>query len=161
LNEVDLVKFADEVAAYFEMDISQKMKNITIQRDYPNRKLNCCLDVEQFRQVVLNLLYNAAQSMPNGGTITLSVNDSPSEDKNNFAKEGMIIEITDSGAGMSKETQAKLFTPFFTTRDEGTGLGLSTVKKIVEAHRGNIDIQSELGKGTKVRVKLPKEISSS
>lgn len=161
LNEVDLVKFADEVAAYFEMDISQKMKNITIQRDYPNRRLSCCLDVEQFRQVVLNLLYNAAQSMPNGGTITLSVNDSPSEDKNNFAKEGMIIEITDSGAGMSKETQAKLFTPFFTTRDEGTGLGLSTVKKIVEAHRGNIDIQSELGKGTKVRVKLPKEMSSS
>ncbi|HEX9917353.1 MAG TPA: PAS domain S-box protein, partial [candidate division Zixibacteria bacterium] len=65
-TEVDLVKFADEVVAHFNMDISQKMKNITIQRNYPDRRLVCRLDTEQFRQVVLNLLYNAAQSMPDG-----------------------------------------------------------------------------------------------
>ncbi|MCJ7508916.1 MAG: ATP-binding protein [candidate division Zixibacteria bacterium] len=158
-TEVDLVKFADEVVAYFNMDISQKMKNITIQRNYPDRRLVCRLDTEQFRQVVLNLLYNAAQSMPNGGKITFTVNDAKSEDGVEAIEGKIVLEISDCGVGMNKETQAKLFTPFFTTREEGTGLGLSTVKKIVEAHRGDIYIQSEPGKGTKVRVILPKGIT--
>ncbi|HEX9916965.1 MAG TPA: ATP-binding protein, partial [candidate division Zixibacteria bacterium] len=82
-----------------------------------------------------------------------------SKDGVGISEEKIILEISDCGVGMNKETQAKLFTPFFTTREEGTGLGLSTVKKIVEAHRGDIYIQSELGKGTKVRVILPKEIT--
>jgi PAS domain S-box-containing protein len=158
-TEVDLVKLADEAVAYFNMDISQKMKNITIQRNYPDRRLVCRLDTEQFRQVVLNLLYNAAQSMPDGGKITFTVNDTKSKDGVGISEEKIILEISDCGVGMNKETQAKLFTPFFTTREEGTGLGLSTVKKIVEAHRGDIHIQSELGKGTKVRVILPKGIT--
>jgi PAS domain S-box-containing protein len=159
LNEVDIVKFVDEVVGYFNMDISQKMKNITIERNYPDRKLVCRLDIEQFRQVVLNLLYNAAQSMPDGGKITFTVDDAKSKDEVDTDREKVILEIADCGMGMNSETQAKLFTPFFTTKDGGTGLGLSTVKKIVEAHRGDIHIQSELGRGTKVRVRLPKEVA--
>jgi len=158
LNEVDMVKFVDEIIAYFNMDISQKMKNITIQRDYPDRKLVCRLDIEQFRQVILNLLYNAAQSMPDGGKIAFSVSD-VAGDQSDVFEEKIILEISDSGVGMSRETQDKLFTPFFTTKEQGTGLGLPTVKRIVEAHRGDICVESELGKGTKVRVRLPKEIS--
>jgi signal transduction histidine kinase len=66
----------------------------------------------------------------------------------------IILKISDNGMGMSKATLEKLFTPFFTTKEHGTGLGLSTVKKIVEAHRGDIKVESERGKGTTVIVGL-------
>ncbi len=157
-SQVDFIKFVDEVVGYFNMDISQKSKNIVIQRNYPDRRLVCRLDTEQFRQVVLNLLYNAAQSMPNGGKIVFTVDQTESKDQAGVKEEKIILEISDSGVGMDSQTQSKLFTPFFTTKENGTGLGLPTVKKIVEAHRGEINIQSELGKGTKVKVRLPKEI---
>jgi PAS domain S-box-containing protein len=70
-------------------------------------------------------------------------------------KAGIILRISDTGMGMSKATLDRLFTPFFTTKEHGTGLGLSTVKKIVEAHRGDIRVESEIGKGTRVIVRLP------
>jgi two-component system, sporulation sensor kinase E len=66
------------------------------------------------------------------------------------------LKIKDNGIGMTEEIKNKLFTPFFTTKEKGTGLGLSTVKKIVQAHKGEIEIDSQLGKGTTVTVLFPK-----
>ena len=95
--------------------------------------------------------------MPDGGKITVELNqDVETKDLPRKAKDKKIVlKISDTGIGMSKKTLEKLFTPFFTTKEFGTGLGLSTVKKIVEAHRGDIKVESEPGKGTTVKVRLP------
>jgi PAS domain S-box-containing protein len=156
-HKVEMVKFMDEVMNFFEMDSTQAKTNIRILKNYPEDELFSYVDTEQFRQVVLNLLHNAVQAMPDGGKITVELNpevetaDFPSMTKNKM----IILKISDTGMGMNKGTKEKLFTPFFTTKEHGTGLGLSTVKKIVNAHRGDIMVESELGKGTTVLIRLP------
>jgi PAS domain S-box-containing protein len=145
-HQIEFINFIDEVIKFFEIDLGREKKKIQINRKYPEKTLLCRIDPEQFRQVILNLLHNATQAMPHGGTIGVEVNEE---------KKGVVLEISDTGIGMSKATLDKLFTPFFTTKEHGTGLGLSTVKKIVEAHGGDIKVESELGKGTTVFVILP------
>jgi len=156
-RKVEMVKFLDEAINFFEMDASQKKTNIRMVKSYPKDELFCHLDTEQFRQIPLNLLHNAVQAMPQGGEITVELNlDVETKDTPRKAKDKKIIlKISDTGIGMSKKTLERLFTPFFTTKERGTGLGLSTVKKIVEAHRGDIKVESEPGKGTTVKVRLP------
>jgi two-component system, NtrC family, sensor histidine kinase HydH len=104
------------------------------------------LDREMFKQALLNLLLNAEQAMPEGGQLTLVA-----------AVEGpnVCLSLIDTGRGMSAETAAQVFKPFFSTRPGGTGLGLPTTRKIVEAHGGTIDVQSAPGRGTKFTIRLP------
>jgi PAS domain S-box-containing protein len=156
-RKVGIKTFLDEVINFFEMDASRAKENVHLVKNYPPDELFCHLDIEQFRQMLLNLLHNAVQAMPHGGKImvelkqekaTLSLSSKTEDNK-------VILRISDTGIGMSKGTKEKLFTPFFTTKERGTGLGLSTVKKIVEAHWGDIEVKSELGKGTTVQVRLP------
>ena len=156
-RKVEIKTFLDEVINFFEMDASRAKENVHLVKNYPPDELFCHLDIEQFRQMLLNLLHNAVQAMPHGGKImvelkqekaTLSLSSKTEDNK-------VILKISDTGIGMSKGTKEKLFTPFFTTKERGTGLGLSTVKKIVEAHWGDIEVESELGKGTTVQVRLP------
>jgi len=103
------------------------------------------LDAERFRQVLLNLLNNAVEAMPNGGTILI---------RSRFADGLLSIEVIDDGPGMTPEVSARLFEPFFTTKENGVGLGLLVVKKIVEAHGGRLALHSEPGQGTCVRITL-------
>ncbi len=156
-RKFEMVKFLDEAINFFEMDASQKKTNIRLVKNYPQDELFCYLDTEQFRQILLNLLHNAVQAMPQGGEITVELNqETEGLHRAGEAKDKKIIlKISDTGIGMSKNTLEKLFTPFFTTKERGTGLGLSTVKRIVEAHRGDIQVESEAGKGTTVAVRLP------
>lgn len=104
------------------------------------------LDKDLIRQVLWNMFTNAAESMPNGGTIHnhICVNDRI-----------FMISIRDEGQGMSEETTAKLFTPFYTTKIYGTGLGLPICQRIIEAHHGSIQIESELNVGTTITLRLP------
>lgn len=156
-RKVEMAKFLDEAINFFEMDASQKKANIRMVKNYPQDELFCHLDTEQFRQIPLNLLHNAVQAMPDGGEIMVELNQDV-ETKDLPCKvrdKKIILKISDTGIGMSKKTLERLFTPFFTTKERGTGLGLSTVKKIVEAHRGDIRVESEPGKGTTVVVRLP------
>ncbi len=156
-RKVEMVKFLDEAINFFEMDASQKKANIRLVKNYPQGELFCHLDTEQFRQILLNLLYNAGEAMPDGGKIVVEVNQetqSPDLAPKVMDKK-VILKISDTGIGMSKKTLEQLFTPFFTTKERGTGLGLSTVKRIVEAHRGDIQVESEAGKGTTVLVRVP------
>ena len=160
LRPIDFVKFLDEVVGFFEMDILREKKNIKIERFYPSEKCNCLLDGEKFKQVVLNLLYNASQALPDGGLIQLSAgHETRSRDNripSSAVEQMLCLRIKDNGIGMSEEVKNKLFTPFFTTKEKGTGLGLSTVKKIVQAHKGEIKVDSKLGKGTTVTIFIPK-----
>ena len=104
-------------------------------------------DPGQLRQVVLNLASNGARAMPDGGRLAVSVSEKPP---------GVVrLEVVDTGEGMTEEVVRKAFLPFFTTRDDGTGLGLAVVHGIVEAHSGSVDMESSPGAGTRFEVRLP------
>ncbi|MBD3172519.1 GHKL domain-containing protein [Candidatus Bathyarchaeota archaeon] len=96
----------------------------------------------------MNLLTNAVQAMPEGGELTVS-----------GSKEGnsSIITISDKGVGISEENMGKLFTPLFTTKAKGTGLGLAVCNRIVDAHNGNIFVESDEGVGTTFKIILPRK----
>jgi two-component system sensor histidine kinase HydH len=104
------------------------------------------LDADLFEQALLNLMLNAEQAMPDGGTLTLI---------GRADGEFVCLDVIDTGHGMPPDVLAKLFRPFHTTKANGNGLGLPTVRKIVAAHGGTIDVQSEPGRGTKFTIRLP------
>ena len=110
-------------------------------------------DAGQLEQVLMNLVVNARDAMPGGGTLTIETHNSPEADPPH-----VILQVTDSGAGMTAETKAHLFEPFFTTKEvgKGTGLGLATVYGIVKQTGGEIDVTSELGVGTTFRISIPR-----
>ncbi len=105
-----------------------------------------CLDSDLFEQALLNLMLNAEQAMPDGGTLTLI-----------GRSEGysVLLDVIDTGVGIEPRSLAKLFSPFHTTKPDGNGLGLATTRKIIVAHGGTIEVQSELGRGTKFTITLP------
>jgi signal transduction histidine kinase len=105
------------------------------------------LDRETFRSAVLNLLINAVQAMEGAGG-QLVVRTRP-------AGLGVLLELIDTGPGMDAETLGKVFGAFYTTKQGGSGLGLPTARKIIEAHGGTIDVESAPGRGTKVTIWMP------
>ncbi|MDP1798424.1 MAG: ATP-binding protein [Planctomycetaceae bacterium] len=104
------------------------------------------LDGRMFRQVLFNLCQNALHAMPDGGQLELLTYERNGE---------VVLEIIDTGKGMDERTQSRMFDPFFTTRDDGTGLGLATVQRIVMTHEGKIECESALNRGTRFRIRLP------
>ena len=118
-------------------------------------------DSTQLRQVLLNLVVNAWDAMPHGGTLTISTSNrvlGGKNAKNAGVPSGKYVEltVTDTGIGMTEEVRSHLFEPFYTTKEEGkgTGLGLSTVYGIIRQHGGHIEVKSEPGKGASFRVLL-------
>jgi two-component system sensor histidine kinase PilS (NtrC family) len=116
--------------------------------------LRLIADPQHLRQVLWNLALNACQSMRGGGTLTISANKAapPSGDP-----DWCEITVADTGQGIPREFLNKLFDPFFTTKADGTGLGLAIVYRIIEDHGGAIDVESEPGKGSLFRIRLPLE----
>ena len=101
---------------------------------------------DEIRQVFVNLINNAWQAMPEGGTLKIRT----------YIEEEMAqVEVTDTGCGISPENMKKLFTPFFSTKTKGTGLGLAAVQRIVERHKGKIKVRSQVGQGTTFIISLP------
>src|SRR3990172_9443796 len=105
-------------------------------------------DRSQLYQVLVNLVVNAIQAMPQGGRLTISTRSDGAS---------VMLRVEDTGIGMSPEVQRQLFTPFFTTKDvgEGTGLGLAVVHGIVIAHGGTVHVMSEVGRGSSFEVRIP------
>jgi signal transduction histidine kinase len=104
------------------------------------------VDEAQLRQAVLNLCRNAVEAMTSGGTLTVRAIAGAS---------GVEVAISDTGPGIALEDRARIFEPFFSTKEHGTGLGLALTQHIVTAHGGSIDVDSTLGKGTTFRIRLP------
>jgi two-component system sensor histidine kinase HydH len=104
------------------------------------------IDAGMLKQAFLNLILNAIQAMPNGGILTI---------ESSIQGRVLIVKISDTGTGIPEENRKKLFSPFFTTKKSGTGLGLAITYRIIENHRGTIDVASEPGKGTTFTVKIP------
>ncbi|MFO0866686.1 MAG: ATP-binding protein [Gemmataceae bacterium] len=109
------------------------------------------MNPDAFKQALLNLLLNAEQAMPEGGEIILQA--TPEADP---TKPMVRLDVIDTGKGMSADTLANVFKPFYSTKKGGSGLGLATTKRIIEAHGGSIAVDSEVGKGTKFTIRLPK-----
>jgi len=112
------------------------------------------VDADQIQQVFMNILLNAADAMAkNGGTLTIKTD----------LKDGIAeVSFIDTGFGIAREHLSKLFDPFFTTKEtgKGTGLGLAISYGIIQGHNGDIDVESEQGKGSTFRIKLPIEKKS-
>ncbi len=108
------------------------------------------IDPDQINQVLLNLLLNAVEAMPQGGAVEIRA----AQDQDR-----LVIQISDSGAGIAETDLSRIFDPYFTTKPTGTGLGLPIVHNIVEAHGGDIRIESHSGKGAVVTIRLPIESS--
>lgn len=129
-----------------------KKKGIQIKREFGADLPAGLMDRNRMKQVFLNLLLNAVQATERGGTITISSRQTGEDEENQFLE----VAISDTGHGISQKNLEKLFTPFFTTKEnEGSGLGLMTCHHIVDEHRGTIDVHSELGKGTTFTIRLP------
>jgi len=188
-HRIDIVSLIEESASFVEIDLARRDDQaISIARAYEVPGVACLADPEQMQQVFLNLLQNAAQAMPGGGTITVSVRKTgngamepvlptlpPEAEKQRSGETGkeslsdspplpfsvsevgewVEVAVADTGEGMPEEVQRQLFTPFFTTKENGTGLGLATARKIVEAHRGTIRVTSEVGRGSTFAIALP------
>jgi signal transduction histidine kinase len=98
------------------------------------------------RQALVNLCRNAIEAMPDGGSIDLLTRTRDGD---------VVLEVIDTGKGMDEKTRSQMFQAFFSTRSGGSGLGLATVRRIVEAHHGRISCESEVGKGTRFTITLP------
>ena len=116
-----------------------ELKQIKVVKDYDQDIYPILVDQEKIKIAFLNIIVNAIEAMDDGGTLHLST-----ETRNNRC----VTKITDTGTGMSKEDVARLFEPYFTTKEKGTGLGLTNTQNIILSHNGKISVESESGKGT-------------
>jgi signal transduction histidine kinase len=103
-------------------------------------------DEELLRQALLNLIQNACQAMPKAGVVTVGAR---------AEGQTLLVEVADEGVGIAPEEVERIFTLYYTTKPEGTGIGLSLVYRIVQMHDGSIDVQSQIGRGTTMTVRLP------
>ncbi len=136
----DINTLIEEIIVFLEMREEISAKNIHIARILDNKIPPTLFDAEQIKQVLLNLCQNAIHSMPDGGELSITtrnVNDKKIE-----------IQISDTGTGIPAYEMDELFTPFFTTKKDGTGLGLPISLKIINSHGGDIKVDSQIGEGT-------------
>ena len=137
-------KLMDRVLHLLRIKFNEK--NIRVRRSYADDVPEVNGNTNRLIQVFLNLLVNAMESMPDGGTIEIRIG---------YSDEGVDVEIVDEGEGISEEHMNWLFNPFFTTKEQGSGLGLSIARDIMEEHGGTLEIRGERHKGTVVRCHLP------
>jgi signal transduction histidine kinase len=151
-SAVDLVRLVEEVLLLVNKDLSKHRVKLDVRADgHPHAKVNPA----QVQQVLLNLIINARQAMPEGGTVRVRIG----HDSTGRLSE---VSIADSGVGIAPADLRRIFEPFFTTKtgpDEtglgGTGLGLSVCREIVEAHKGRLRAESHPGQGTTFTLRLP------
>jgi signal transduction histidine kinase len=144
LQPSDLNTIVDEMRDFCEPQAATQ--GIVIRTLYAPDLTDVQLDVDLFKQALLNLILNAEHAMPDGGDLILQTR-----------REGSwnVLDVIDTGIGMSEEVRQHVFDAFYSTRPGGSGLGLPTTRKIVEAHGGTIHVQSVAGKGSQFTIRLP------
>jgi len=146
VEPVDVNELLEDVLLLTRHKLRQQ--RVELRTDFATQLPQVRVDRGQIEQACLNLILNAAEAMPDGGTLKISTSLRPSS--------FVLLTFTDTGVGMTPDQQKLLFEPFLTTKTRGTGLGLAIVHKIiVDAHGGQIEVESVPGKGTTFRVLLP------
>jgi two-component system, NtrC family, sensor histidine kinase HydH len=140
----DLNEVIDELCDFYEPQATTQ--GIVIRTSFFSELPPILLDASLFKQALFNLVLNAQHAMPKGGELILTTR-----------REGpwVVLDVIDTGIGMADDVRAKIFDAFFSTRPGGSGLGLPTTRKIVEAHGGSIQVESEPGKGSQFTIRLP------
>ncbi|MBU6412645.1 MAG: two-component sensor histidine kinase [Planctomycetes bacterium] len=157
LKPLNVSALVDELGDFFAPQADKA--GVRMRIDLASDPLNAEVDGPRLKQAVLNLMLNAVQAMGSvhdGGQIRskeLILRTSRQMDADGRAM--ALIQVIDTGPGISAEAMAKIFQPYFTTKAGGTGLGLPTSRRIVEAHHGRMDLQSEPGRGTDFQIRIP------
>lgn len=140
----DLNEVVEEMRDFYEPHAATQ--SILIRTQLADDLPRVGLQADLFKQALLNLILNAEHAMPSGGELMLTTR-----------REGQsaVLDVTDTGMGMTDAVRSRIFDPFFSTRAGGSGLGLPTTRKIVEGHGGTIQVQSEPGKGARFTIRLP------
>ncbi|GAB4346171.1 MAG: hypothetical protein Kow0099_27130 [Candidatus Abyssubacteria bacterium] len=133
-----------------------RLGGIHVELDIENEDAEICVDPEKITRVLMNLMSNAIDAMPEGGRLEIRSRFTESE-----SMRLLNLVVSDTGSGIDEETLQHIQEPFFTTKVKGTGLGLDVCRKVVEVHRGRLSIRSEPGKGTTVELALPVEAQST
>ena len=141
---VDINELVSDMIDFYAPQLYSR--SIAIRQGLYNQPLICKIDPDMIKQVILNLLINAQQAMTEGGELIVRT------DKNN---ENAVIQINDTGIGIKPDELPYIFNAYYSTRPQGSGLGLPTAKKIIDEHKGTIEVNSEVGKGTSFTIKLP------
>jgi signal transduction histidine kinase len=141
----DINGFIKDLAEFVSFEL--KSDNIECVLNLEENLIAIDFDPDLMRQVLLNLINNATAAMSGGGRITIATMDAEGEE---------IITVADTGKGISEEDFHKIFEPYFTTKETGTGLGLTVVFKVIKEHKGEINVNSTVGEGTVFTITLPK-----
>ena len=144
LQQVSIPKVIDSLLELFQS--RAKMHGIRIDRDYRTNPPQILADATEIEQIFSNLFANSIEEMAEGGVLTILLEQK--EDTVN-------IDVTDTGKGIPHDDLQRIFDPFYTTKNTGTGLGLSVVLRIIRTYNGKIEVKSEMGKGTTFSVSLP------
>jgi len=143
--KTDIHQLIDESLRFTRMKL--RRNGIEIVKKYGSEIPDIEVDPTQIKQVFFNLIYNACEAMKDGGKLTILTRI--------WKKDYVEIDFADTGKGISKKNINKIFNPFFTTHHKGTGLGLLISRKIVEEHKGSIEVKSKVGKGANFIIKIP------
>jgi len=144
LASVDINELVSDMIDFYSPQTQSR--SITVRQSLHNEPLICKVDADMLKQVILNLFINAQQAMSDGGELMI---------RTGRQKKDTIIQISDTGSGIAPDRLPHIFDAYYSSRPQGSGLGLPTAKKIVEAHNGTIRVDSELGKGTSFTIRLP------
>jgi two-component system sporulation sensor kinase A len=144
-TENDLSVLLTDIMTLMEPQMS--LRNIQIELDIEPELPSIYCERNQLKQVFINIIKNAMEAMPEGGHIRIQCR--------RYGNEKIMLRFIDEGCGIPKERLSKLGEPFYTMKEKGTGLGLMVCYKIIENHKGKIEIESEEGKGTTVNILLP------
>jgi len=154
LRQVNINKVVEATFSIVGHQIS--LENITLKKELCRYLPPISGDFDQLQQALMNIVLNAAQAMPDGGNLTVTTSVATGAKIGESTRDAVRIDISDTGIGIPHENLDKLFTPFFTTKEKGkgVGLGLSVVHGIIERHHGKIEIESKPGSGTRFSIFL-------
>ena len=144
LASVDINELVSDMIDFYSPQTHSR--SITVRQSLHNEPLICKVDADMLKQVILNLFINAQQAMGDGEELMI---------RTGRQKTDAIIQISDTGSGIAPDKLPHIFDAYYSSRPQGSGLGLPTAKKIVETHNGTIRVDSELGKGTSFTIRLP------
>jgi two-component system nitrogen regulation sensor histidine kinase NtrY len=145
VEQTDALKLVNRVADLFKQDLQEKNITLKIQTKLSSANINA--DVTLIEQVLINLFKNALEALDENGTIIIEVTS--------FSLNSIRISIEDNGAGIDSDTMSKIFIPFFTTKSNGTGIGLSLSRQIMKLHGGRLHVQSSPHQGSKFSLEFP------